>query len=167
MAGLGDLLNVLFGRTVMTPGPTSVTAQGPFAQYGMLPPTYTSDNPTPSNAVAPSTDLSALFAQYGEREPSGSSPDVSATPPQGPLDPFFPNGATPQQQDALSLGVRKGLNAAGPLLLGAGLVAANSFGTGQPFVDHGWRPGPMQFARPSDALAKLMMAQPPRQRRRL
>jgi hypothetical protein len=162
--GLGDLLNRLYGKTVMTAGPSTVATDSPFLKYGVLPPSYTSHTPMPSNAVAPSADVSALFSGYGEAGPSGASPSVSATPPQGPLSTFFPGGATPQQQNLMPDSMTNGLNAALPILLGAGLAAANSFGTGTPNFNPGWRPGPMQFARPSDAFAKLMMAQQQRRR---
>lgn len=118
--GLGQLLNSLFGKEVMTPGPSTVSADGPFAQYGILPP---------------------------------NSAD------QGPLSKLFPDGATPTQRDLLPPWATQGLDAATPLLLLSGLAAANSFGTGQPPAFPSRPGGTMTFARPSDALAKLMMAQ--------
>jgi hypothetical protein len=161
---LGDLINIMFGKNVMTPGASSTTASGPFVQYGVMPPAYTVPTPMPANAVGPSASLSDLFQDYGQDAPSGASPSVSATPPSGPLSALFPNGETPTQQDALSPGMTKGLNAALPLLLATGLVAANSFGTGQPPAMPGRPGGTMQFLRPSDAFAKLMMAQQQRRR---
>ena len=122
---LEDLLNTLLGSTAMIPGASSVTANGPFVKYGVMPP---------------------------------------APAEQGPLSALFPDGATPTQQPFLSPGMTKGLNALSPLLVGAGLVAANSFGTGQPQAAPGLRGGTIQFARPSDAFYKLMLAEQRRQR---